>query len=91
MKKTLYTIYDTVSKTCWVPFPAYNADDAMRSCGNIVNVPSDHDVHLHPSDFILQAVAFFDDTDLPCITSIDPPQTICRLDLLKISQENDNA
>lgn len=83
MKKVLYTIYDTVSQTCWVPFCAFNDRDAQRSASNLVNQPSDTDVFFHPADYMLQSIAIFNDSDHPTIVPIDPPQTICRLDTLR--------
>ena len=85
MKKTLYTIYDTVSQTFWIPFCAFNDRDAQRSVSNLVNQPSDTDVYLHPGDYMLESIAVFDDSDFPIISLIDPPKTICRLDSLKLS------
>lgn len=83
MKKTIYTICDHVSQTYWHPFFAFNDQDAMRSIGNIVNTPSDNDLHLHPSDFELLSIGIFNDQVHETIIELTTPIIhICRCDTL---------
>lgn len=89
MIKTIYTIYDSVSKTHWAPFVAFNDNDAKRAIGNCVNNgdPSS-DLHLHPSDFFLMKHGSFNDTDHPIIEILPTLETVIRCDSLVISFED---
>lgn len=61
MIKPMYTIFDRVSKTYWIPFCAHNDADAMRAIANAVNTPGDNDLFLHPEDFTIYKIALFND------------------------------
>jgi len=83
MKKILYTIADSVSRTYWQPFAAHNDADAKRAMTNAVNQPGDNDLYLHPEDFHLYRVGFFNDEfDNLIIEPLIPIEMVCRLDSL---------
>ena len=89
MLKLIYTIYDRVPRTYWTPFCAHNHEDAKRCLSNLVNVPSENDIYLHPEDFDLFHIGTFDDSaDSPSIIqSLCPIEFVTRLDSLIRSGE----
>ena len=83
MKKTIYTIFDSVTGVYWHPFFALNNDEANRSIGDIVNKPGENDLFMHPGDFTLYAIGTFCDQRDEEILSVSlPMQFICRCDSL---------
>lgn len=54
------SVYDTVSKVYAPPFYAVNRGDAIRSFSNAVNDSKMGDLNKHSKDFLLFALAEFD-------------------------------
>lgn len=93
MQKPMYTILDRVSRTYWTRFCAHNHEDAKRCLSNVVNIPSENDIYLHPEDFDLYHIGTFDDSsDSPAIIqTLNPAEFVTRIDSLVITPKTEEA
>lgn len=83
MKKTIYTVFDSVTGIYWHPFFAVNDEEAKRSISNAVNTVADNDLFLHPEDFTLYSIGIFNDQrDEVILEASTPMNFICRCDSL---------
>lgn len=85
MVTELYSIFDRATLVHNKPFHQHSEKEAIRTCTQIVNDPSQQPSH-NPEDYILFFVGTYDDSNAEIVSV--PPRKICGLhELVKTSSE----